>query len=158
MTAKYHITTRWYKVFLANLSLSANVRDACAAAGISKQSAYAAKEKDEQFRIAWDEAESDALEALEKQVWTWATEGDLPDKRALAWKILERRSAKYKLTEHVQIESTNRNLNLNVEAKVDQASLKDSVRILIESGALKLEDILPTGHPALPDATPRPGP
>lgn len=64
--------------------------------------------------------------------------------------------ARWRETDRLEIES--RNINVNVEAKTtDPRSVVESVRILIESGALKLEDILPAGF-VLPDATPRPGP
>ena len=61
--------------------------------------------------------------------------------------------AGWRETDRLEIEQ--RTLNVNVEAKADPRTLKESVRILIENGALKLEDILPDSHPlrkVLPDA------
>ena len=49
--------------------------------------------------------------------------------------------AGWRETTHVELDS--RNLNVNINAPQDPAQLAQAVRILIESGALKAEDIMP---------------
>ena len=64
MTATYTFRKGWYKTFLAELSSTANITRSCASAGVSKQTAYHAKEQDTEFAQAWEEAISDAADAL----------------------------------------------------------------------------------------------
>lgn len=55
----------WRPVFLATLRETANVRFACQQAGISRKSAYAARNRSPDFARAWDDAIEDATDALE---------------------------------------------------------------------------------------------
>lgn len=52
-----------------------NVTEACAAAGISKRSAYDWREADPDFKAAWDDAVELTTEALEQEVYRRAFEG-----------------------------------------------------------------------------------
>lgn len=62
----------WMKVFLATLRNSGNIRAACDKAGISRISAYQARDRDSIFRDAWDEAKQDAIDILEAVAWSRA--------------------------------------------------------------------------------------
>lgn len=55
----------WMPPFLARLRGSGTVRYACEAAGVSRQTVYAWKRRDPEFARQWDEAQEDAVEALE---------------------------------------------------------------------------------------------
>lgn len=139
MTLKIKSTGHWYKPFLAELSKSANIRDACAAAGISKQAAYQARDRDEQFNIAWEEALSDAVDGLKLIAWERAREkSDLLLMRIISVHDKTWRDGAPTVT----VNNTN-----TAVAQSDSKSLTESVRILIDSGALKVEDILPEAHP-----------
>ncbi len=107
----------WYKPFLTHLSVSANIRDACAAAGISKQAAYLAKDDDPIFAKAWEECLSDAVDGLKAKLWEWAKEGDLPDKRALAKWLVSIHDPSHRDTP-VKVET-----NVNVDARTQSVEL-----------------------------------
>lgn len=62
----------WMNTFLAVLRNSGNVRAACDKAGISRISAYTARDRDSIFRDAWDEAKQDAVDILEAVAWSRA--------------------------------------------------------------------------------------
>jgi hypothetical protein len=62
----------WMNVFLATLRNSGNIRAACDKAGVSRQSAYQARDRDSIFRDAWDEAKQDAVDILEAVAWSRA--------------------------------------------------------------------------------------
>ena len=66
----------WKKPFLDTLRNSANVRAACQAAVISRQSAYEARRKDAKFAAQWDEALEDACDVLEARAWKRAEVSD----------------------------------------------------------------------------------
>lgn len=55
----------WRPVFIEMLRNSGNVRASCKQAGIDRKTAYKAREASEEFRLAWDEALEDAIDALE---------------------------------------------------------------------------------------------
>jgi hypothetical protein len=59
----------WSVPFLAALRNSANVRAACQAAQVSRQSAYVARDRHATFRRAWDDALADAVDTLEAAAW-----------------------------------------------------------------------------------------
>ena len=67
-------TGDWCPAFLASLTEDANVRGACRAAGVSRQSAYERKATDPEFAAAWQSALDDAVDALEKAAVTRARE------------------------------------------------------------------------------------
>ena len=129
----------WYKAFLAALSVRGNIAESCETAGITKRVAYLARNDDERFAEAWDIAVDQAVSRLKEKLWTWAEEGDFPDKRALAERIVGRYDPQWKDTIKHEIDS--RNVNLNIQAPQNLDELKEAVRILIQSGALKPEEI-----------------
>lgn len=61
--------------FLAVLAQTCNVSEAVRAAGIGRTTAYAWRETDQAFRAAWDEAEQEGADALEREAWRRAVEG-----------------------------------------------------------------------------------
>ena len=60
--------------FLAVLRETCNVAEAARAVGISRRTAYD-RRADAQFAIAWDEAEQEAADKLEREAWRRAVEG-----------------------------------------------------------------------------------
>lgn len=56
----------WRLPFLAVLRREGNVREACRAAGVSRQVAYRRRNQDSEFRAAWDEARDEAIDQLEE--------------------------------------------------------------------------------------------
>ena len=145
MTLQITRTGHFYKPFLAELSKSANVKDACAAAGISRQAAYQARDKDEQFRIAWAEAVDDAVDGLKQIAWERAREkSDL-----LLMRIIGVHDKSWRDGPSTTVSVSNQTQIANV--KPEPKTLVESVRILVESGAIKLEDIMPKAIDANPN-------
>lgn len=68
-------TDRARATFLQVLSDTCNVSEAARAAGIGRASAYDWRGKDPDFAKAWDEAEQEAVDKLEKVAWDRATAG-----------------------------------------------------------------------------------
>lgn len=58
---------RWKKDFLAALRNTANVKLSCTAVGIERSTAYRARDKDPSFAAGWEEALSEAADALEAE-------------------------------------------------------------------------------------------
>jgi len=89
----------WRPIFLEALRNSGNVRAACKAAGVSRQAAYASKDRSEVFAKAWDDALDDAIDALE------ATAIDRARKQSdalLMFLLKAHRPAKYRETVRTQ--------------------------------------------------------
>ena len=61
--------------FTKHLAQNGNVCAACRCVGISRQGAYDAREADEEFAEAWDEAVAFGLDALEEAARTRAING-----------------------------------------------------------------------------------
>ena len=131
----------WYKAFLAALSVRGNIAEACETAGITRRVAYLAQKEDERFAEAWEIALDQAVSRIKVLLWKWAEEGDFPDKRALAERIVARHDPNWRDVHKVEVDS--RNVNVNIQAPQNLEELKEAVRILIQSGALKAEDLLP---------------
>jgi hypothetical protein len=68
-------TYPWAERFLEALRNSANVRAACMASGVSRQTVYRVKKADEAFRVDWEDAHNDALDLLEAAVFQKAMRG-----------------------------------------------------------------------------------
>lgn len=64
----------WVPAFLAHLSKSANVRASCAAAGVSRKTAYARRRSNSEFASEWNDALEDALDILESIAFKRAAE------------------------------------------------------------------------------------
>jgi hypothetical protein len=61
--------------FLEVLRATCNVSESAIAARIRRRLAYQWRDKDEEFRAAWDDAEQEATDALEREAWRRAVEG-----------------------------------------------------------------------------------
>lgn len=66
----------WMPVFLHTLRDTGNVRSACTAAGISRATAYSAREEDEAFAGWWQQAIDDAVDLIEMSAWALASRLD----------------------------------------------------------------------------------
>ena len=94
----------WRDDFIASLAGDLNVRRACIAADISRSGAYKRRETDEEFRLAWEEAEENACDLLEGVYWQRAIE---QSDRALEFLLKANRREKY--GERSQVELTGKN-------------------------------------------------
>ena len=65
----------WRAKFLAELAKTSNVSAACKAAGVSRSTAYEARDGDEAFASSWDDAIDEATDALEAEARRRAIEG-----------------------------------------------------------------------------------
>lgn len=68
----------WAAVFLETLRTCGTVRYACAAAGISRDTAYKSRELHPDFAALWDEAAEDAVDILQATAYKIATEDQNP--------------------------------------------------------------------------------
>lgn len=68
-------TDKARKAFLAILRETCNVSEAARAANIGRQSAYDWRGDDEAFAAAWDEAEQEAADKLEREAWRRGVDG-----------------------------------------------------------------------------------
>lgn len=68
-------TDRARETFLAVLADTCNVSEAARKAGIGRSSAYEWREDDPTFAAAWDQAEQEAADKLEREAWRRAVEG-----------------------------------------------------------------------------------
>lgn len=73
-------TDRARDLFIATLAEHCNVSEAARAAGIGRRTAYDWREADATFAEAWDEAEQEAADKLEKVAWDRATGTDKSDR------------------------------------------------------------------------------
>src|SRR5688500_803796 len=65
VTPKKRTAGEWTAAFLAALANSANVRAACQAAGVSRETAYRYRDRSPTFRQQWATALEDACDVLE---------------------------------------------------------------------------------------------
>lgn len=68
-------TDRAREKFLAVLAETCNVSEAARSAGMSRRSAYDWRDADADFASAWDDAEQEAADKLEREAWRRAVEG-----------------------------------------------------------------------------------
>lgn len=68
-------TVRARDRFISVLAEFCNVSEAARAAGISRTAAYDWRQDDPDFAALWDEAESVAVDKLEREAWRRAVEG-----------------------------------------------------------------------------------
>lgn len=61
--------------FLDNLRKTGNVSESARFVDLSRSRAYELRREDEDFREAWDDAEAEAADVLEREAWRRATEG-----------------------------------------------------------------------------------
>lgn len=67
---------RWQERFLASLRETPNVKAACAAAGVSRQTVYRTRDADLAFREEWQSALDASVDELEARAFQLALEGD----------------------------------------------------------------------------------
>ncbi len=72
------------------------MRAACQAAGITRQSAYEARDRDTAFRAQWEEALQEAVDALEAAAWQRAMTGQ--SDRLMEMLLRAHRPEKYRET------------------------------------------------------------
>lgn len=77
MTDDLTLKKRWQKPFIQCLSETGNVSAACRKAKTTRQNAYFARDTDEVFRAAWEEALVISVEALELEARRRAESGYL---------------------------------------------------------------------------------
>ncbi len=66
----------WKERFLVSLRAVPNITTACAAAGVSRQSAYRTRAEDSVFAEKWTDALDKSIDALEARAFEIAMEGD----------------------------------------------------------------------------------
>ena len=69
------MTNRVRETFLAALRETCNVSEAARTARISRNTAYEHRKADPAFAEAWDEAEQEAADKLEREAWRRSVEG-----------------------------------------------------------------------------------
>lgn len=68
-------TDRAREKFLASLAETCNVSESARFSGMSRQAAYEWRADDQAFAEAWDNAEQEAADKLEREAWRRAVEG-----------------------------------------------------------------------------------
>lgn len=68
-------TDRAREKFLDALAQTCNVSESARQAGFSRRAAYDWRDADAEFAAAWDEAEQEAADKLEREAWRRAVEG-----------------------------------------------------------------------------------
>jgi hypothetical protein len=63
------------RTFLDVLRQTCNVTEVARVAGVGRRTAYEWREADAVFASAWDEAEQEAADALEREAWRRGVEG-----------------------------------------------------------------------------------
>ena len=110
----------WWPRFLSGLRKSANVRDACEAANITRQTAYRNRHQYKGFAKAWDEAVDDACDLLETEAWQRArSTSDL----LLIFLLKAHRPGMYRETTRHEFTG---NVGLRIIEEVEPARLADS--------------------------------
>ena len=68
--------TTWQRSFLKVLRETPNVKAACKAAKVSRQTAYSHRKENKEFAEFWDDAIGHSIDELEATAFRLATEGD----------------------------------------------------------------------------------
>ena len=87
----------WHRRFLDVLAQSANITEAARAAKIARRAVYRARDADEGFRQAWDDALEEAVDALEGEAFQRARDSS----DTLLIFLLKAHRAKYRFAENV---------------------------------------------------------
>lgn len=114
---------KWWPLFLLALEESANVTESCAAAGISRQTAYENRNTSTDFAALWEDALETALDGVEQTLWTIAKDGNY--KAALA--ILKARRAAYKENATVEVNANHFTID-GVDALMALKQRADDIR------------------------------
>jgi hypothetical protein len=75
MANRTKFTDRGRQRFLEVLRATCNVSEAARACGISRRTAYDHRDAGPDFASAWDDAEQEAADALEREAWRRGVEG-----------------------------------------------------------------------------------
>lgn len=82
------------RIFLDKLRNTCNVRAACQAANISRETVYTHKQDDPEFAAQWEQAEQEAVDLLEAKAWNNAMQ---KDSETSLWNLLKaHRPQKYR--------------------------------------------------------------
>lgn len=65
----------WQPAFLDAFRSTGMVTAACEAAGVSRSAAYEARQRDEDFALAWHDVEEETTEAMEREAYRRGVEG-----------------------------------------------------------------------------------
>lgn len=65
----------WKPAFLAAFEETGMITRACELAGVGRTTAYEARQRDEDFALAWADADERATEAMERELYRRAVEG-----------------------------------------------------------------------------------
>ena len=90
----------WQKRFLESLRQTPNVKAACSAAGVSRQTAYRTRGTDSVFRDAWQSALDASVDELEARAFQLALEGDA---RLVEFMLKSHRPAIYRDTQRHEV-------------------------------------------------------
>jgi hypothetical protein len=93
---------RWRQRFLRSLRKVPNVKAACAAASVSRQTAYRNRHDDAEFSAAWQDALDASVDELEAVAFKIALEGD---PQLLQFMLRCHRSDVYKETSRHEIDA-----------------------------------------------------
>lgn len=104
----------WFPRFLSTLRNTANVRAACEAAKIARETAYDNRRENASFAARWDTAIDDACDSLEAAAWLRARRSS---DTLMIFLLKAHRPEKYR--------ETTRNYNVNVTAD-DAAKMTDA--------------------------------
>lgn len=91
---------RWQVRFLDSLRKTPNVKAACAAAAVSRQTAYRTRESDSAFRDAWQSALGASVDELEARAFQLALEGD---SRLVEFMLKSHRPTVYRETQRHEV-------------------------------------------------------
>ncbi len=91
---------RWQQRFLDSLRETPNVKAACKAAGVSRQSVYRTRDGDSAFREAWQSALDASVDELEAHAFQLALEGD---SRLVEFMLKSHRPAIYRETQRHEV-------------------------------------------------------
>lgn len=91
---------RWRQRFLRSLRRVPNVKAACAAANISRQTAYRNRHDDAEFSVAWQDALDASVDELEAVAFKLALKGDV---NLIQFMLRAHRPAIYKETQRREL-------------------------------------------------------
>jgi len=115
---------KWKPDFIAALSEAGTVTEACRKSGVSRTTAYRARQQDEAFALQWADVEEEGTELLEKVAVQRAVDGS---DTLMIFLLKSRRPQKYR--ENVKIEHGG-----EIRTDLDELSrdqLRERARVLL---------------------------
>lgn len=104
----------WRPAFVEAIATEGTIKQACAVAGISRQHAYRERQANEDFALAWHDAEEDLVDGLERKAVEVAMNGDT---RMLEFLLKARRPETYR--ENMKVEHSGNITFADLAAHVD---------------------------------------